>query len=390
MNHPRPQTLATQESHSARVPFSSGDRKGVLDLPLPHPLDFDWRFTAATVQKLWALVEEVVCPGGTVVLLGVPTMAISAGQHRTAPSGRVVLLERRDATVKAVRQRAVAEVIQCDLCRARPPRLGGSVVIADPPWYEDEMLAFLWSAAATCQPTGTVVLSLPPVGTRPGISEERARLEAASVSFGLDLISIVPCVLEYETPFFERNALRAHGLTTVPGSWRCGDLALFARVSEMGLRSRPSLPADDLWVEEALGMIQLRLKIRNRPGFYDPSLKKIVGGDVWPTVSRRAPGRSVADVWTSGNRVFRCNGTGVLRTVIRALRNNLNVPAAVELAFGQPLSLTERRLVQQAALDVMNVVKCESAECAWISARLRPSCRLDTKPAHSIALSRAG
>src|SRR5687768_10346350 len=41
-----------------------------LDLPIPHPLDYDWRFSDQTVGQLLAACERMTKPGQTVVLLG--------------------------------------------------------------------------------------------------------------------------------------------------------------------------------------------------------------------------------------------------------------------------------------------------------------------------------
>lgn len=52
------------------------------------------------------------------------------------------------------------------------------VVVADPPWYEDETIGLLWTASTLSGTGASVLLSLPPVETRPGIDAERERIRA--------------------------------------------------------------------------------------------------------------------------------------------------------------------------------------------------------------------
>ena len=42
-------------------------------------------------------------------------------------------------------------------------------------------------------------------------------------------------------------------------------------------------------------------------------------GDILPTVSRRDHRREIADVWTAGNRIYRCDGTNILSIILHAI-----------------------------------------------------------------------
>ncbi len=68
-------------------------------------------------------------------------------------------------------------------------------VLADPPWYEDETLAFLRTAARICADRGKVLLSYAPDGVRPGIRKERERIIAMAAVSGLKFLGIERLVL---------------------------------------------------------------------------------------------------------------------------------------------------------------------------------------------------
>ena len=75
-------------------------------------------------------------------------------------------------------------------------------VLADPPWYEDETLAFLRTSARICADQGKVLLSAAPDGVRPGIQEERDRIITGAAESGLRFLGTERRVLSYATPFF--------------------------------------------------------------------------------------------------------------------------------------------------------------------------------------------
>jgi hypothetical protein len=84
--------------------------------------------------------------------------------------------------------------------------------------------------------------------------------------------------------------------------------------------------------------VRVRIRQPNLSGFADPSLVSVVPGDVLQSVSRRDSRRRLADVWTSGNRIFACQGRGVLQQILRAVAVGRSPYEAVALALERPLS----------------------------------------------------
>jgi hypothetical protein len=357
-------------------------------MPLPHPLDYDWRFTPSTVALLWQLAGVRSAQKVPIILMGVPSMADDITLRGSAKP--VTLLERSAATVEALRNKGRVEVIGCDVARDTLPPLKARTIVADPPWYEADTISFLWSAAAMCRTRGIVMLSLPPLGTRPGIARERARIEEAAAGFGLELVSIHPGIVRYLTPFFEWNALRASGVIGPSPVWRRGDLSIFARNGRAARTPRPAAPDEGRWIEESLGGTRFRLRDDVRAGFSDPALRSMIADDILPTVSKRDPRRAGVDVWTSGNRVFQCEGTYLLAAIIAAIRRGGSPEDAVIHHLGRNLSLEERHRVASATSQVVDVVKWEGAEFRDSGAASAGRSKVGAGTARPIGLRRAG
>src|ERR1035438_2110752 len=60
-------------------------------LVVPHPLDFDWRFTRRTVDFIWEAIGDLTRRQADVALLGTPSLASA---ERPNDLGSVTLFER--------------------------------------------------------------------------------------------------------------------------------------------------------------------------------------------------------------------------------------------------------------------------------------------------------
>jgi hypothetical protein len=244
------------------------------------------------------------------------------------------------------------------------------VIVADPPWYPDYFRSFLWAAASLSAPGARVLLGVPALGTRPGIEDEWHSLVTWAGAVGLELTAIDIIATEYLTPPFERNALRAVGINNVPARWRRASIAEFRRVGRCSVE-RPLPPIEDLWSEVTTGRVRWRL--RNRvaargpgPQFTSPELLPLVEGDVQPNISRQDTLRHVIDVWTSGNRIFRCENLKMLRFLLLALQSiahgSIEPSVLVRHAFGNRLGVEEFSQAERTAAALITIRRVESEE----------------------------
>jgi hypothetical protein len=273
-------------------------------LPLPHPLNFEWRFTPDTARSLLNRATELTQAGNELLLLGTPGLATEA---LTLPIGRrlAFLAENNGVTDRIIAlNRATGSPLSITLCAGGLPRRTADAVILDPPWYLDFVRPMFAAAAQACRLGGTVLISLPPDGAKPSAQSDRHFTIGFAERIGLNLIEHSQLSLRYETPFFERNALAANGIYP-PSRWRRGDLLVFKKVCESERAPPISSTSRQDWTEVTIDRMRLFIRANNESCYSDePGLVSLVNGDILPTVSRRDERRRRANIWTSGNRIF--------------------------------------------------------------------------------------
>lgn len=335
------------------------DAREVPGLPTANPLTADWRFTRDTAEQLLERLTGLTAPTQTIGLLGVPSvfrMAVLLGTPR-----RFMLVDQNEsfAPSSLVGEHAV----HClDLRKEAPQASNIHVVLADPPWYEDETRGFLHAAALICAETGLVLLGAAAEGARPGVVGERERVVAAAEQSGLTLLDTEPLALTYITPFFEYNALRAAGFEHVSPNWRRGDLMIFERTNPDDPDPHPNVFSGSEWIQVDIRGTSLWVRRQEQAGFDDPRLTSLVPGDIMPTVSRRDRRREIADVWTAGNRMYGCRGGGILLTVLRAIKMRHEPVIAVQQSLRRPLEEAESALVVTAEGQIERILQTEMQE----------------------------
>lgn len=330
-------------------------------LPPPHPLDYDWRFTDSTIEYLLQKSADLTPLDSTLILLGTPSL-LWAGD-KTTYKRNAMLLEANTAITNCLSQIvSSSQIVECDLLRDTLPNVSAESVIMDPPWYPEYIKAFLWDACHFCQINGHVLVSLPPIGTRPGIEREWNETLVWANLLGLKLIRVEELSLSYLTPLFEHNAFRVKGIYCVPQDWRRGNLAIFVRSSSTNVPRPIAVVPEKEWLEVNLDSVRVRVRPWDNLEFSDPRLFSVIPNDILTSVSRRDPRRQLADVWTSGNRIFSCQGKGILWQVLDAVSRDCSPYLAVETMLGRVLQPKEYTLVSNAVEQVFNIINIEQKE----------------------------
>lgn len=328
-------------------------------LPIPHALDYDWRFATESTAWLTDYCIRLTAADEVIVLLGAPSLVSSILAQR--PGARVTIVDGSAAMTQALRREfSVVNVMHLDLVGGPAVQAGtAAVVLADPPWYPEHVHSFLWAACRMSRAGGRILLSMPPIGTRSGIEEERIEMFAIARRFGLRLLEWKEGQLAYLSPHFEQNAIRGAGLSGIPVTWRHGDLAIFERDAEFeSPRLVPAL-SGDFWEEVTVGCTRIKLRRQNETEFQDPALLSLVPGDILPSVSRRDPRRKQVDVWTSGNRVFACHSVSIVRQILLAIAAGEGVVPRVGRFLGRKLSDSEGEKVCRAADQASELIRLE-------------------------------
>ncbi len=328
------------------------------NLAIPHPLDFDWRFDDESAADLAMRARDATQPGDVVVTCGTPTvyLAFLRQQHSRVVHFHDQNAERhnlpdhtRDGLVKSI-----------DFAIEAPPNLSAAYVVADPPWYPEHNELFLWWSSRVCAVGATVTLALAPLHTRPTIAAEREALWVRARELGFVLRLVERGVLRYETPPFERAALRAAGVPALP-DWRVGDLATLEMVRRTNL-DRPFLRRQG-WLSARLGRTELRFR-DEMSEVVDPRLIRIVTNDTLDSVSTRDERRGSVRVWSALNRVYGCLNPSLCHAIAVAVSAGEDPIGASSRHVGRQLSAVELAYVEETIREIENVAAVENGAIA--------------------------
>lgn len=279
-------------------------------LKTPHPLDFEWRNSTASLHYLTALIQQLNAVGDNILYLGMPTLFATAVM-KDIPH-KVTLVERNKPIVQALsnltRDQDRFKVRELDIFKTDQKKVGlHHCVVMDPPWYTQFFEQFMWLAAQTVEVGGLVAISMPSLNTKDDILDQRMDWLKFCHSQGLCLEELRPQQLRYAMPFFEFNALRAAGIEGFTPFWRKGDLAVFRKICERKT-ARPSLPpSDSEWDEIEIDTVRIRVKRGENKANGPLKIQNILKGNILPTVSKSDERRKDANIWTSGNRIYQVN-----------------------------------------------------------------------------------
>jgi len=324
----------------------------------PHPQDASWWFSDSALQTLVERLKELPFRKAPLLMLGTPTL-FHFSKHKSTQQS-VVLLDKEFSDQSDALHRA----FKVDLLREQPSYTKAEIIIADPPWYHSDMRAFLWTARRNAKEGTFVLMSVPPVGTRPGVKKEWEELLNWAETLGLSLLDYETAALPYVSPPFERNALLAAGLKCCPTDWRRGDLAVFS--CNAGVESSAELALQSIgepWQEIAFGKVRLRIRT-HRNGWQSPLLTEIIPGDVLPSVSRRDNRLGSVVAWTSGNRVFGCDGGFALYKIAEALEHKRCPVSSLEVYWGSKLGAEQVAQVEKTAQRLREIIEVEEQEIA--------------------------
>jgi hypothetical protein len=319
---------------SAQKPLRTSRPRAVRPvLPIPHPADYDWRFTTRALSDLMNLLLPVRNRSSRVALLGAPSLLLELMRSKA----QTVLFDRNSALISHLQCAGLAgNAIQQDMFSDLPPRVGTfDVVLADPPWYLDFYKAFILRASQLLRLEGVFLLSMLPWLTRPNATKDRTEILRFANEAGFHLFGILPDFLQYETPHFEKVVLQHHGIHCV--NWRRADLFLCVKIRRAGRSAfHIAKPQHDEWQDFLLNGKTIKLKNHSQSSSTTFSYKPVVNDSpVLPTVSRRWPHRASIDVWTSENEAYSVKGLETLRAVLLALRSGSTLPHAISVAVTQ-------------------------------------------------------
>lgn len=292
-------------------------------LPIPHPLDFEWRFTRQTCDELVdiAAARPETTARPRVALFGTPNLGEHIAKRR--PDLEATLFEKRPEACQGVAGYPNLTVRNEDLALLEIDGLkdGFDIVVSDPPWYHGVTQVFVHTAASLLRTGGRLVLCAPGIGTRPSVANERLILVAFCYEHGLFPSETRPLAVEYESPPFELAALAACGLQDFNSRWRRGDLLVLSKIAPPQAFARQVDKPDSPWEEICVGDSRIRVKQDSGWAGDVHALTSLVPGNVLDSVSTRDDRRNMPNVWTSSNRVYRTSDPVRLLLALETIRD---------------------------------------------------------------------
>lgn len=272
------------------------------EMPEPHPAYSQWRMTPGSADRIIEKIEaknyKEIC------FLGCPVLGMKYSKEAISLDINNSILEN----VKSRKRRYdVNEEVPDDL-------LGKfDCVIADPPWYLEDVMLFAVRSAELTKKGGTIYISLPKLLTRPFMPEERLNFQRWLTDNSLIISEI--SAIEYEVPPFEYKAYE--DIPAFTGEvWRTGDFFKLKKAEEFNSRIRKIKTIN--WLEFGFG--KKRVFLREKKEYYGEPSVSILENLILNSVSRRNKLIPLVDIWSSRNAVLHINsGYGNIKNMLSSL-----------------------------------------------------------------------
>lgn len=262
-------------------------------LPLPHPLDMEWRFTPSSAARLLQALLDETRDGDAILLLGVPTAAAAAARSL---SDRLFQVIGEDNVICRALEQATGRDARFVHGDKAGPKAAAALI--DPPWYLDAYVEMLTTCSQRCAEGAQVLLVLPPPGIRPSALDDRRQMVDAAIAAGFD-VEDEPEPLHYRSPLFELAAWRAAGIGVWLPDWRTGERVRLTK--KRSPAKRVTMPCHPAAFELTLDGVRMKLLLdRSGPSRLEP----VVAGGTLPSISARFPGRERASLWTTSNGAY--------------------------------------------------------------------------------------
>ncbi|MFZ1397298.1 MAG: hypothetical protein WAS33_10395 [Candidatus Promineifilaceae bacterium] len=300
------------------------------NLPLPHPHDYDWRFTQETARNLAESLFNRNTLNEPVILLGAPSVFLN--YLKIDNTNHVILLDQNQELLEYLSAASLphnAELKYHTILSSEVwiPNVSVGMVFCDPPWYPEHYNAFMIQAASITKIGSQIILAFPPINTRPGICVDRWSILKTANELGLHIEEITPHVLTYETPTFETVSLKHEGLDT-SFNWRPGDLVHFRKINNIKIQtvddrltSQSDFESEGTWDAILIGRYKIKIRRFSNKANEFPELISIESDDILPTVSRRYEGRGKIDLWLWDNRVFALKNSEAFWAALHIIAN---------------------------------------------------------------------
>jgi hypothetical protein len=293
-----------------QLPFDLLEYKTMLHeinyFPVPHILDSDWRFTRNSSFRLLEKIKEYSKKTtDNFIMIGAPSI-FSLLENRIDANFAKLLIDQNYIYSGNIRKNNII----CNDIGSFELYDFTDIILCDPPWYLPAIKNFIKKSFMMMRFNSFLFIALPPVEVRETIEEEYKEIDSFSKNLGLELISEDDSTIEYVSPPFEVNSLLSLGITHFPINWRKGKLRIYKKNNNIiNKMENSNIIYPDKWYDVTINNVRIKTRIIKNES-YKPLkciISSIVKNDIFPTVSMRTGKQNEVDIWTSGNRVYKCS-----------------------------------------------------------------------------------
>lgn len=341
-------------------------------LPVPHLLDYDWRFSSKGIEKMLSLIKKnCKLESSVIAFVGTPSLFKMYFSKKEMNNQYVLIDKNADKHVEYIIKSAHNfSFKKYDIMTDTLIDVQADLVVMDPPWYLNYNKLFFQFADSIVKINGIIICVLPPRYTRKSIEEEYQKLEEYINTFGIKKVHYYKNKVTYNTPPFERNALRENGIYCLPRDWRTGDVLIAKKAIINTLPKNAIFISEDKWDEISIGIVRYKLKTEHNLKVisFDLIIDRIYKNDVYPSVKRsKAESEKAINVWTSGNRVFYCNNIPLLYYILLEYSSqyehyDFNICDKIEQSFNIKLSEQQKINILECMKLIEATNKKESQE----------------------------
>lgn len=294
--------------------------KDVNYLPIPHMLDSDWRFTKDSAYHILSLIEKYSRNFSNCLLVGTPSLFYKK-EYNNVKNITFTLIENNQNTLP---ETFFFIKYNTDILKYNTP-IRYDCIVSDPPWYINTIIDFVYKFSTLIKNNGILILTLPPYGVRKTITAEYEEIILKSEQFGFILEELLVNDVRYVTPPFELNTILSRGILNFPYDWRIGNILIFRKKEiekERQVSHNFCNQNKSDWINYNIEKIRIKVKPLVKKDNNSSFVDHIYVNDILPTVSMRNNDLSKVNVWTSGNRVYKCNNTDVLMKLLKLRESN--------------------------------------------------------------------
>lgn len=346
-------------------------------LPIPHQVDFDWRFSKNGKEYFINRIDNLITNGSIkrIAFIGSPSLFRHYYENQNKSAEFFLIDFNANIHIDKSTLPSNAHIVNCNLnydldFELKVDQIRADLIVMDPPWYPEYYKKFFEISdvigAAKCLIYGV----FPPNFTRESIPTERYDINVYIRNLGFEELQFEPFCIEYYTPPFEQNVLKANDITNYPMCWRKGDFFTTHRNNKTATSSDNTeiIIRNGGWTEKSIGNVRFKLRqgTFSEDMEFNIRLDSLYDDDIYPSVSRRFKGHEKINVWTSGNRVFYCSNIPILFMILEHINDN-DIVSTFEDEYGEIIADMQRYQIKKVQSVMYSVINLELKEYGeWV------------------------